>query len=262
MRRRGIVCVEIPNQNLRSACVRQESCHAAIRRRKLLKLRRRNRAAVAGRMANGCFSGRTANRKKWVIEKKPGEQKTHKNLPQRDSTGPHCVAREVHCSWFDTSTPSLTTRCANRMPSVFVFVKSLPELEKKTRSGLLALLVAGRRVCNPLRTTRVPSPRATLYALFLSVKRTRSPATIVSGLSGGVLPRASSSISAFLSGTAPLTRSDKIDAHSLAIVGHVFAGSLRELEKKFRRAISRDHCLGEEGDHRQGSDNPRGRFIH
>jgi hypothetical protein len=143
MRRRGIVCVEIPNQNLRSACVRQESCHAAIRRRKLLKLRRRNRAAVAGRMANGCFSGRTANRKKWVIEKKPGEQKTHKNLPQRDSTGPHCVAREVHCSWFDTSTPSLTTRCANRMPSVFVFVKSLPELEKE--NPLRPLGAIGRR---------------------------------------------------------------------------------------------------------------------
>ena len=164
MRRRGIVGVEIPNQNLRGVCVRQESCHAAIWRRELLKLRRRNRAAVAGRMANRCFSGRTANRKKWVIEKKPGEQKTRKNLPQRDSTAPHCVAREAHCSWFGTSTPSLTTRWANRMHSVFVFVKFLPELEKKIHWKPLGALVAGTRVANPLWTTRVQSPRAALYA--------------------------------------------------------------------------------------------------
>jgi len=149
--RRGIVCVEIPNQNLHTVCVRQESCHAAIGRCELLKLRRRNGAAVAGRMANRQTSRRSAGCRKWVIEKKPGEQKTRKNPPQRESATPHCVAREAHCSWFDTSTLSLAARWVNRMHSVFVFVKSLPELcqtslemsppelEKKFPSSFLAL---------------------------------------------------------------------------------------------------------------------------
>ena len=104
IRRRGIVCVEIPNENLYSVCVRQESCQAAIRRRELLKLRRRNRTAIAGRVTNRQTSRRSAGCRKWVIKKKPGEQKTRKNLPQRDSAAPHSVAREAHCSWFDTST--------------------------------------------------------------------------------------------------------------------------------------------------------------